>query len=99
MINKQWKASSVLMVVCIFFVALNMRPAVTAIGPLYNVLLESLHISNTKMSFLTSIPVFCMGLFAPVAVPLQKKLGTKTAITLLIVLLALANGLRFLKES
>jgi len=99
MINKQWKASSVLMVVCIFFVALNMRPAVTAIGPLYNVLLESLHISNTKMSFLTSIPVFCMGLFAPVAVPLQKKLGTKTAITLLIVLLAFANGLRFLKES
>ena len=99
MINKQWKATSVLMVVCIFFVALNMRPAVTAIGPLYNVLLESLHISNTKMSFLTSIPVFCMGLFAPVAVPLQKKLGTKTAITLLIVLLAFANGLRFLKES
>lgn len=99
MINKQWKATSVLMVVCIFFVALNMRPAVTAIGPLYNVLLESLHISNTKMSFLTSIPVFCMGLFAPVAVPLQKKLGTKTAITLLIVLLSLANGLRFLKES
>lgn len=99
MINKQWKASSVLMVVSIFFIALNMRPAVTAIGPLYNVLLESLHISNTKMSFLTSIPVFCMGIFAPIAVPLQKKLGTKTAITLLIVLLALANGLRFLKES
>lgn len=99
MINKQWKASSVLMVVCIFFIALNMRPAVTAIGPLYNVLLESLHISNTKMSFLTSIPVFCMGLFAPIAVPLQKKLGTKTAITLLILLLALANGLRFLKEN
>jgi len=99
MINKQWKASSVLMVVCIFFIALSMRPAVTAIGPLYNVLLESLHISNTKMSFLTSIPVFCMGLFAPIAVPLQKKMGTKTAITLLILLLALANGLRFLKES
>ncbi|WP_286924365.1 MULTISPECIES: CynX/NimT family MFS transporter [Lysinibacillus] len=99
MINKQWKASSVLMVVSIFFIALNMRPAVTAIGPLYNVLLESLHISNTKMSFLTSIPVFCMGIFAPIAVPLQKKLGTKTAITLLILLLALANGLRFLKES
>lgn len=60
-----------------FFIALNMRPAVTAIGPLYNVLLESLHISNTKMSFLTSIPVFCMGLFAPIAVPLQKKWARK----------------------
>ncbi|MEY9978770.1 CynX/NimT family MFS transporter [Lysinibacillus sp. RC79] len=97
--KKQWRVSMVIVVVSIFFVALNMRPAVTGIGPLFNVLLESLHISNTKMSFLTSIPVFCMGLFAPFAVPLQRKLGTKTAITLLIIILALANGLRFLNES
>ncbi|MFJ5563509.1 CynX/NimT family MFS transporter [Lysinibacillus xylanilyticus] len=97
--KKQWSVSMVLVVVSIFFVALNLRPVVTGIGPLFNVLLESLHISNTKMSFLTSIPVFCMGLFAPFAVPLQRKLGTKTAITLLIIILVLANGLRFLKES
>ncbi|MED3803914.1 MFS transporter [Lysinibacillus xylanilyticus] len=97
--KKQWSVSMVLVVVSIFFVALNLRPAITGIGPLFNVLLESLHISNTKMSFLTSIPVFCMGLFAPFAVPLQRKLGTKTAITFLIIILVLANGLRFLKES
>ncbi|KOS64129.1 MFS transporter [Lysinibacillus agricola] len=97
--KKQWRVSMVLVVVSIFFVALNMRPAVTGIGPLFNVLLESLHVSNTKMSYLTSIPVFCMGLFAPFAVPLQRKLGTKTAIALLIIIIALANGLRFLKES
>ena len=86
-------------VVSIFFVALNMRPAVTAMGPLFNVLMDSLHVSNTQMSLLTSIPVFCMGLFAPVAVPLQKRLGTKFAIALLLTLIALANGLRLLKES
>ena len=97
--KKQWRVSALLVIVSIFFVALNMRPAVTGIGPLFNVLLESLHISNTKMSFLTSIPVFCMGLFAPFAVPLQRKLGTKTAITLLLIIIALANGLRFFKES
>ncbi|WP_375200723.1 CynX/NimT family MFS transporter [Bacillus sp. RS11] len=97
--KKQWRVSALLVIVSIFFVALNMRPAVTGIGPLFNVLLESLHVSNTKMSFLTSIPVFCMGLFAPFAVPLQRKLGTKTAITLLLIIIALANGLRFFKES
>lgn len=97
--RKQWRVSALLVIVSIFFVALNMRPAVTGIGPLFNVLLESLHVSNTKMSFLTSIPVFCMGLFAPFAVPLQRKLGTKTAITLLLIIIALANGLRFFKES
>ncbi|UZM97677.1 hypothetical protein OL548_21700 [Lysinibacillus sp. MHQ-1] len=45
----------------IFLVALNMRPAVTAIGPLFNVLMINLHVSNTSMSFLTSIPVFLHG--------------------------------------
>lgn len=93
--NKQWTLPMILIVVSIFFVALNMRPAVTAIGPLFNVLIDSLQVSNTHLSLLTSIPVFCMGLFAPLAVPMQRKLGTKWAIVLLLILIALANGLRF----
>ncbi|MGE7093693.1 CynX/NimT family MFS transporter [Lysinibacillus sp. NPDC048646] len=97
--NKQWTVSMVMVVVSIFLVALNMRPAVTAIGPLFTILMESLQVSNTQMSLLTSIPVFCMGLFAIVAVPLQRKFGTKTAIMLLVIIVAFANGLRFLKES
>ncbi|QDQ02791.1 MFS transporter [Lysinibacillus fusiformis] len=97
--NKQWTISMVMVVISIFLVALNMRPAVTAIGPLFTILMESLQVSNTQMSLLTSIPVFCMGLFAIVAVPLQRKLGTKTAIMLLVMIVAFANGLRFLKES
>lgn len=99
MVKKQWTVSLILVVVGIFLVALNMRPAVTGIGPLFNVLMTSLHVSNTSISLLTSIPVFCMGLFAPLAVPLQRKLGTKSAITLLGVILVVANGLRFIKES
>lgn len=97
--NKQWTFPMILIVVSIFFVALNMRPAVTAIGPLFNVLIDSLQVSNTHLSLLTSIPVFCMGLFAPLAVPMQRKLGTKGAIGLLLIIIALANGLRFGKGS
>lgn len=97
--NKQWTVSMILIVVSIFFVALNTRPAVTAIGPLFNVLMDSLQVSNTNMSLLTSIPVFCMGLFAPLAVPLQKKLGTKGSIGFLLLIIAIANGLRFVEES
>lgn len=97
--KKQWTVSVILVVISIFFVALNMRPAVTGIGPLFNVLMTNLQVSNTSMSFLTSIPVFCMGLFAPIAVPFQRKLGTKLAIVLLMVILIFANGLRFFQES
>ena len=40
-----------------------------------------------------------MGLFAPLAVPLQRKMGTKSAITLLVAILVVANGLRFFQAS
>lgn len=69
----------------IFFVSLNLRPAVTSVGPLLNTITEELNITNTQVSLLTSIPVFCMGLFAPFAVPFQRLLGYKRAINLLLV--------------
>ena len=67
----------------IFFVSLNLRPSVTSVGPLLNTITNELSISSTQVSLLTSIPVFCMGLFAPLAVPFQKKLGYKWSINLL----------------
>ena len=78
----------------IFFVSLNLRPSVTSVGPLLNTITDELNISSTQVSLLTSIPVFCMGLFAPLAVPFQKKLGYKWSINLLLVAIGLATAAR-----
>lgn len=80
----------------IFFVSLNLRPSVTSIGPLTNTIQEQLNVSSTMMSLLTSIPVFCMGLFAPLAVPLQSKLGYRTSINSLILIIGVATAARFM---
>lgn len=80
----------------IFFVSLNLRPSVTSVGPLLNTITNELGISNTQVSLLTSIPVFCMGLFAPFAVPIQKKLGYKWSINLLLVGIGVATAARLL---
>ncbi|MFF5995164.1 MFS transporter [Lysinibacillus sp. KU-BSD001] len=80
----------------IFFVSLNLRPSVTSIGPLLNTITDELTISNTQVSLLTSIPVFCMGLFAPLAVPLQKKLGYKWAVNLLVMAIGVGTLARLL---
>ena len=80
----------------IFFVSLNLRPSVTSIGPLVNTIQEQLNVSNTMMSLLTSIPVFCMGLFAPLAVPFQSKLGYRTSVNALMVLIGVATAARFM---
>ena len=83
----------------IFFVSLNLRPSVTSVGPLLNTITEELNISSTQVSLLTSIPVFCMGLFAPLAVPFQKKLGYKWSINVLLAAIGLATVARIWFDS
>lgn len=79
----------------IFFVSLNLRPSVTSIGPLINTIQDELAVSSTMMSLLTSIPVFCMGLFAPLAVSMQKKFGYRSAINGLIIIIGVATAARY----
>lgn len=82
------------MIVAIFLVSVNLRPAVTSVGPLLNTIQQDLGISSTMMSLLTSIPVFCMGVFAPLAVPFNKFLGYKWSINLLLIGIGIATGVR-----
>ncbi|WKA57107.1 MFS transporter [Planococcus shenhongbingii] len=76
-----------LMVLAIFFVSLNLRPAISSIGPLLETIRTDLSLSNSQISLLTSVPVFCMGLFAPFAVSFNKKFGMKRSISILLVVI------------
>lgn len=95
--NKGWKLW--ITFIAIFFVSLNLRPSVTSIGPLLDTIAIDLGVSSTQMSLLTSIPVFCMGLFAPLAVPLQKKIGYRHAVNVLMLLIGIATAARLLFNS
>lgn len=80
----------------IILVSINLRPAITSVGPILSTIRDALQVSSTHMSLLTSIPVFCMGLFAPLAVPIQKKYGYRWSVTILIALIGLATAARIL---
>jgi MFS transporter, CP family, cyanate transporter len=90
--NERWK--SVLIIVAIFLISINLRPAVTSVGPILSTISDALGVSSTQMSLLTSIPVFCMGLFAPLAVPIQLKFGYKWSIAGLTLVIGLATAAR-----
>lgn len=92
-----WK--NIAIIFAIFLVSINLRPAVTSIGPILSTISDSLGVSSTQMSLLTSIPVFCMGLFAPLAVPLQKKFGYKWSIVVLLMLIGFATSARIIYSS
>lgn len=82
------------MVIAILFVSLNLRPAISSVGPLLETIRSDLSLSNSEISLLTSIPVFCMGLFAPLAITFNRKLGMKRSISLLIAAIGVLTLMR-----
>ena len=51
----------------IFLVALNLRAALAALPPLVSTIQQDLGLSGATAGLLTTLPVLCMGLFAPAA--------------------------------
>ncbi|MGO1593361.1 MAG: hypothetical protein ACTHW1_03655, partial [Ancrocorticia sp.] len=53
---------SALMIGVIVLVALNLRPALTSVGPITQFIQEDTGLSTPGMGYLASIPVLCMGI-------------------------------------
>jgi CP family cyanate transporter-like MFS transporter len=88
-----------LMVLAIFFISLNLRPAISSIGPLLETIRTDLSLTNSQISLLTSVPVFCMGLFAPLAISFNKKFGMKRSISILIIVIGTLTLVRGIAPS
>jgi CP family cyanate transporter-like MFS transporter len=71
--------------------ALNMRPAAAAVGPLIHRIRADTGLSSLGAGLLTALPVLCFGAMAPLAPLLARRLGTSR--TLIGVLVALVAGL------
>ncbi|MTD29791.1 CynX/NimT family MFS transporter [Planomicrobium sp. YIM 101495] len=91
--QKKWALP--FMVISIFIISLNLRPAISSIGPLLDTIRDDLILTNSQVSLLTSIPVFCMGLFASLAVPFNRSFGLKKSVYVLITLIGLFTALRW----
>src|SRR5262245_50402411 len=71
----------------LFFVALTLRPQIVGVGPLLPEIQDGLDTTHAVVGLLATIPVLCMGLFAPPAAYLSSRVGTRTAITLSVLLI------------
>ena len=75
-------AVPVAVVVGLFVASLAMRPQILAIGPLLPFIREDLGLPAGVAGLLTTIPVLCMGLFAPVGPRLAATFGAGRAFVL-----------------
>ncbi|MGO1871932.1 MAG: MFS transporter [Halomonas sp.] len=82
---------SITIILLMVAVGLNLRPAMSSVAPLLTRLQESAGLSATAAGLLTTLPVLCLGLSAPLAPLLAKRIGSER--TLSAALLLLAAGL------
>ncbi|CAM4037775.1 MFS transporter [Vreelandella rituensis] len=82
---------SFVFVLLMVVVGLNLRPALSSIAPLLARLQETAGLSAFAAGVLTTLPVLCLGLAAPLAPLLAHRLGSERALALS--LAALAIGL------
>jgi hypothetical protein len=68
------------LLVALFLCSLTLRPQLVGAGPLLPRIEGSLSISHAVAGLLATIPVLCMGLFAPVAAHLLHGVGSRRAI-------------------
>jgi len=64
----------------LFLAALALRPQLVGVGPLLPEIDDDLDVSHAVAGLLGTIPVLCMGVFAPPAAYLAGRLGTRAAI-------------------
>jgi MFS transporter, CP family, cyanate transporter len=73
--------------IALFLAALSLRPQIVGAGPLIPSIQRALHTSHAIAGLLGTIPVLCMGVFAPLAAYLAARVGTRRAMTLALVLI------------
>ncbi|HUH88251.1 MAG TPA: MFS transporter [Pusillimonas sp.] len=56
-----------ILLITIFYVAMNLRPALIGVGPVIDSIRDGLGLSATALGVLLTLPVLCFGIFAPFA--------------------------------
>ena len=80
-----------LLLLGLILVALNLRPALSSMAPMLSEVSKTLGLSAAQAGLLTTLPVLCLGLFAPLAPVLARRFGAERVV--LGILLTLAGGI------
>ncbi|WP_109512507.1 CynX/NimT family MFS transporter [Pseudomonas ovata] len=83
-----------LLLLGLVLVAINLRPALSSVAPLLNDVSRALGLSAAQAGLLTTLPVLCLGLFAPLAPWLARRFGSERVVLGILFVLALGIGLR-----
>lgn len=84
--------SGPLWLVAVVLIAVNLRPAVTSVPPLIDALSARYGLSAVAAGALTTLPVICMGLFAPLGAVAARRFGDAQVLAGSVALIAIGAG-------
>jgi MFS transporter, CP family, cyanate transporter len=95
----RWRGSSAWWLCAVVLVALNLRTSIASVPPVADAISADLGLNATGTGLLTTLPVVCMGLFAPVAVLASRRVGRGFVLAPAVGLIASGTGLRAIPDA
>ncbi|WES63339.1 MFS transporter [Microbacter sp. GSS18] len=90
------RGATIALVAAVCLVAMNMRPTITAVGPLLAQIGEDTGLATATLGMLASVPLVAWALVSPLAHDLSRRFGMSRVVLWALVLLALGTAVRSL---
>ncbi|MFN2744983.1 MULTISPECIES: CynX/NimT family MFS transporter [Bacillus] len=91
---RRTRIHNILLIAGIIFIAFNLRPAITSVGPLISSIRSDLVMTNGMAGFLTTLPLLSFAFLSPIAPKLGQKLGNERTLWVGLVVLLIGILLR-----
>lgn len=78
----------------LMLIAFNLRPLFASLSVMLPELLQGTGLTSISAGYLTTLPVLCLGAFAPLAPMLAQRIGPERTLLLALLVLAVGTGLR-----
>lgn len=92
--NKEDQLYQTLLFIGVLFIAFNLRPAITSVGPLIGTIRDDIGFSNWSVALLTSLPLIAFAIMSPIAPKLANKLSNEMTLALGLFILIIGISLR-----
>ncbi|MEC1354673.1 MFS transporter [Bacillus sonorensis] len=93
------RINNILLITGIIFIAFNLRPSITSVGPLISSIRTDLDMTNGMAGFLTTLPLLSFAFLSPVAPKLGQRLGNERTLWIGLVVLLIGILLRSYGET
>ena len=87
-----------LLIVGIALVALNLRPAITSVGPLVPTIRRATELSNPALGLLTTLPLLAFAWVSPVTSVVSRRVGVERVVIVALALIIVGTGLRIVES-